>query len=112
MENSGYTYNPEKASQLIDEYIKKTGNTTPTITIGTNAQYLDICEYIQRELGKIGLLIDIDVMPPSTLRQLKSTGQLDAFSRQLDRRLSRCRKLPFVVLQQKFYSKWPQLYAF
>jgi peptide/nickel transport system substrate-binding protein len=79
VENSGYTYNPEKASQLIDEYIKKTGNTTPTITIGTNAQYLDICEYIQRELGKIGLLIDIDVMPPSTLRQLKSTGQLDAF---------------------------------
>ncbi len=79
VENSGYSYNPEKASQLIDEYIKKTDNITPSITIGTNAQYLDICEYIQRELGKIGLLINIDVMPPSTLRQLKSTGQLDAF---------------------------------
>ncbi len=79
VENSGYTYNTEKASQLIDEYIQKTGNNTPSISIGTNAQYLDICEYIQRELGKIGLLINIDVMPPSTLRQLKSTGQLDAF---------------------------------
>ncbi|HEA30654.1 MAG TPA: ABC transporter substrate-binding protein [Leeuwenhoekiella sp.] len=79
VENSGYTYNPEKARQLINEYVKKSGNTTPSITIGTNAQYLDICEYMQRELGKLGLLINIDVMPPSTLRQLKSTGQLDAF---------------------------------
>nr|WP_241077795.1 ABC transporter substrate-binding protein [Flavimarina sp. Hel_I_48] len=77
--NSGYEYNPGKASQLIDAYIKQTGNTSPSITIGTNSQYLDICEYIQRELGKINLHIDIDVMPPSTLRQLKSTGQLDAF---------------------------------
>ena len=78
-ESSGYEYAPEKALALIDEYIKKSGNTAPAITIGTNAQYLDICEYIQRELGKLGLLINIDVMPPSTLRQLKSTGQLDAF---------------------------------
>ncbi|MGB3773983.1 MAG: ABC transporter substrate-binding protein [Leeuwenhoekiella sp.] len=78
-ENSGYSYDPAKASRLIDEYIAKSGNKNPSITIGTNAQYLDICEYIQRELGKLGLLIDIDVMPPSTLRQLKSTGQLDAF---------------------------------
>lgn len=78
-EGSGYRYNPDRAQELIDEYITKTGKQNPEITIGTNSQYLDICEYIQRELGKLGLLIDIEVMPPSTLRQLKSTGQLDAF---------------------------------
>ncbi|MEC8683031.1 MAG: ABC transporter substrate-binding protein, partial [Bacteroidota bacterium] len=76
---SGFEYNPAKARDLINQYIKETGNATPSITIGTNSQYLDICEYIQRELGKLGLNIIIDVMPPSTLRQLKSTGKLDAF---------------------------------
>ena len=75
----GFEYDPAKARDLINQYIKETGNATPSITIGTNSQYLDICEYIQRELGKLGLNIIIDVMPPSTLRQLKSTGKLDAF---------------------------------
>ncbi|WP_371456226.1 ABC transporter substrate-binding protein [Leeuwenhoekiella aequorea] len=76
---SGFEYDPVEARKLIEQYIKESGNTSPSITIGTNSQYLDICEYIQRELGKLGLLINIDVMPPSTLRQLKSTGKLDSF---------------------------------
>ena len=76
---SGFEYNPSKARALITKYIEESGNNIPSITIGTNSQYLDICEYIQRELGKLGLEINIDVMPPSTLRQLKSTGKLDAF---------------------------------
>lgn len=76
---SGFEYNPGKARALITKYTEESGNNTPSITIGTNSQYLDICEYIQRELGKLGLNINIDVMPPSTLRQLKSTGKLDAF---------------------------------
>ena len=78
-EDMGYSYNPNKAQKLINKYKLESGNNSPIITIGTNSQYLDICEYIQRELGKIGLTVEIDVMPPSTLRQLKSTGKLDAF---------------------------------
>ncbi|PHR90649.1 MAG: ABC transporter substrate-binding protein [Leeuwenhoekiella sp.] len=76
---AGFEYNPARARKLIEEYKETTGNQNPVITIGTNSQYLDICEYIQREIGKLGLTINIDVMPPSTLRQLKSTGKLDAF---------------------------------
>ena len=76
---AGFEYHPARARKLIEEYKETTGNQNPVITIGTNSQYLDICEYIQREIGKLGLSINIDVMPPSTLRQLKSTGKLDAF---------------------------------
>lgn len=76
---AGFEYNPARARKLIEDYKETTGNQNPVITIGTNSQYLDICEYIQREIGKLGLTINIDVMPPSTLRQLKSTGKLDAF---------------------------------
>ncbi|MCT8341042.1 ABC transporter substrate-binding protein [Flavobacteriaceae bacterium TK19130] len=78
-EIEGYDYQPEKAKELIRQYIDETGDTQPSITIGTNSQYLDICEYIQRELEKLGLNVQIDVMPPSTLRQMKSTGELDLF---------------------------------
>ena len=37
---------------------------------------VDLCEYIQRELQKIGITVTIDVMPPSTLRQSKTKGEL------------------------------------
>jgi peptide/nickel transport system substrate-binding protein len=75
----GYTYQPEKVKQLVQEYIQETGNTNPSITISTNSQYLDLCEYIQREVGKTGLEVKIDVLPPSTLRQTKVNGKLSIF---------------------------------
>jgi len=75
----GYTYQPEKAKELLDAYKKETGNLNPTITISTNSQYLDLCEFIQREMEKIGLKVHIDVLPPSTLRQTKVNGQLSIF---------------------------------
>ncbi len=75
----GYSYQPEKAEKIIEEYIKTSGNENPSITISTNSQYLDLCEFIQRELKKIGLEVVIDVMPPSTLRQKKVKGDLSIF---------------------------------
>ncbi|MCZ4318337.1 ABC transporter substrate-binding protein [Aequorivita viscosa] len=78
-EIDGYTYQPEKAKQLIAQYKAETGDTKPEIIIGTNSQYLDLCEYVQRELEKLGIAVTIDVMPPSTLRQMKSSGELDIF---------------------------------
>ena len=78
-EIEGYSYQPERAKQLIQQYSEETGDLSPEIVIGTNSQYLDLCEYIQRELQKIGIGVTIDVMPPSTLRQMRSTGELDVF---------------------------------
>ncbi|MBT3588768.1 MAG: ABC transporter substrate-binding protein [Flavobacteriaceae bacterium] len=75
----GYTYQPEKAKELVRQYIEESGNNNPSITIGTNSQYLDLCEFIQRELENIGIQVHIDVVPPSTLRQMKSSGELAIF---------------------------------
>ncbi|QXP72415.1 ABC transporter substrate-binding protein [Tenacibaculum sp. AHE15PA] len=75
----GYSYQPEKAAALVSEYIKVTGNINPEITITTNGNYLDLCEFIQRELQNIGLQTKVDVIPPSTLRQGKSSGKLPVF---------------------------------
>lgn len=76
---NGYTYQPEKAKELIDNYKLESGNLNPKITITTNSQYVDLCEYIQRELQNIGLEVTIDVVPPSTLRQSKANGKLSIF---------------------------------
>jgi len=75
----GYTHQPEKAKALVQSYMEETGDLNPSITISTNSQYLDLCEYIQREVQKTGLQVNIDVMPPSTLRQTKVNGQLSIF---------------------------------
>jgi peptide/nickel transport system substrate-binding protein len=75
----GFDYDPELARKLVERYKEQTGDNDPEIVIGTNSQYLDLCEYIQRQLEKIGISVRIDVMPPSTLRQMKSTGELDIF---------------------------------
>jgi len=75
----GFSYQPEKAKDLVNEFKTETGIKNPTISIGTNSQYLDLCEFIQRELEKIGITTSIDVMPPSTLRQMKSSGELAIF---------------------------------
>jgi ABC-type transport system substrate-binding protein len=75
----GYDFNPEKARQLVQSYIEETGDENPTITISTDSQYVDLCAYIQRALEKVGLAINLNVMPPSTLRQAKVKGQLSMY---------------------------------
>lgn len=75
----GYHYEPEKAKQLVEQFIQETGISQPKITISTDSNYVDICEYIQRELEKIGLTVTVDLLTSSTFRQEKSAGKLDIF---------------------------------
>lgn len=75
----GYSYQPDTAKSLIETYKIQTGNYQPKITISTNSQYVDLCEYIQRELQNVGLDVTIDIIPPSALRQSKANGKLSIF---------------------------------
>ncbi len=76
----GYDHDPQLARQLIAQY-KEENNTSnvPSITITTQSDYLDISEYIQREAQKVGLGVNVEVIPAATLRQGKATGKLDCF---------------------------------
>jgi ABC-type transport system substrate-binding protein len=75
----GYTYDSEKAKDLVHEYKKATGDKNPVIQLSTNASYVDIGEFLQREWQKIGLDVQVDISPPSTLRQAISTGKVSFF---------------------------------
>jgi peptide/nickel transport system substrate-binding protein len=75
----GFSYQPEKAKTLVQQYIQKTGDNSPEVTISTNPSYVDLIEFMQAELASIGIKVNVDVLPASTLRQKRSSGQLDAF---------------------------------
>ena len=77
-ENIGYKYDPDYAKELINQYIKLF-NQTPSIKLTTTNNYLVFCEYIQKELDKIGLKISIDVIPGASLKEAKANGKLDFF---------------------------------
>lgn len=71
-------YQPEKARELVNAFIEE-NKSQPKIRLATDINYMDICEYLQQELKKIGIDIEIDLMPTPTLRQAKSSGKLEAF---------------------------------
>lgn len=78
-EVQGFAYDQNKAQSLVNEYKAENNLDQVTVKISTGANYLDICEFIQQELQKIGLTVEVEVLPPSTLRQLRKTGKLESF---------------------------------
>ena len=75
----GFEYDPEKARELVLQFIAESGIESPEITLTTTSEYLSFCEYIQRELQKTGLGVKVDVIPASALKESKANGKLDMF---------------------------------
>ena len=55
------------------------GKGLPPITLTTNASYLDLCKFIQSQLGEIGINTKIDVTPPATLREMIAQSKVNFF---------------------------------
>lgn len=76
--NKRIVYDLEKAKQYVRE-VKAETKTSPRLMLSTNATYADIAEFLQREWQKIGIEVQVDLMPPSTLRQAMATGKVSFF---------------------------------
>lgn len=76
---SGYHYDPVKAMQLLNEAGYPGGKGLPPITLTTNASYLDLCRFIQSQLGEIGINVKLDVTPPATLREMIAQSKVNFF---------------------------------
>lgn len=74
-----FNYNPTKAQKFIATYKKETGDNHPKVVLSTNSAYVDLCEYIQSEMGKLGLDVQVVVTPPATLRQEIAQGKKEFF---------------------------------
>ncbi|MBL6646506.1 MAG: ABC transporter substrate-binding protein [Flavobacteriaceae bacterium] len=79
MNVTGYRYDPEKAMELIKEFKKNHNNKTPELTLSTDANYVDLCTYLQHAYEKVGVKLHIEVMPPAALRQAKTNGKTALF---------------------------------
>lgn len=75
----GYTYNPQKAAELLAEAGHPRGQGLPPITLSTTSSYLDLCKYIQQQLGLIGIQVKVDVNPPAALREHIAQGKSSWF---------------------------------
>lgn len=72
-------YDVAQAKLLVDAYKKETGQKSVEVVLSTNATYIDIGEYLQREWKKIGIDVVVDVTPPATLRQGMASGKVAFF---------------------------------
>lgn len=77
-EDAGYSYQPLKARELVKSYMDEK-KVLPKIQLTTVQEYADICEYIQAQLAKVGMNIEINVVPGPTMRDGKATGKFSFF---------------------------------
>lgn len=75
----GYSYDPQKSRTLLKEsgyfdLIEK-----PEIKLVTTADYLDLCKYVQSQLGELGLEIGVEVSPAAAMREMKANSKLQFF---------------------------------
>lgn len=75
----GYNYNPAKALTLLDKAGYPNGKGLPEISLSVSAAYLDLCQYIQHELGQIGIKIKIDVQQAAQQREMMRNYKLPFF---------------------------------
>ncbi len=77
--NYGYDYNPSEARCLLAKAGFPDGKGMGPVVLSTNASYLDICQFIQSELSKIGIELKIDVSPPATLKENIAQSRIPFF---------------------------------
>ncbi len=75
----GYSYNPQKALQLLADAGYPNGKGLPEITLTVSAQYADLCQYIQHELEQIGITLKLDIAQPAQQREMMRSYQLPFF---------------------------------
>lgn len=75
----GYEYNPDKAKDLLFVAGFPDGKGLPEITLATTEQYLELAEYIQSQLGELGIRIKIDVQKASVLSETIANSKVTFF---------------------------------
>lgn len=75
----GYFYDPDRARRLLTEAGFPAGEGLPPIELGTTTLYLDIAQFIQHEISQIGIKLQINAMPPATLREMMAKGESPIF---------------------------------
>lgn len=71
----GYGYDLKRAQRLVKDY-RLDGY---LLQLSTTAEYADIGKFVQSQVEQIGLKCKMEVMPPATMRSMRSNGSLPFF---------------------------------
>jgi len=71
----GYTYQPKKAQQLVNDF----GLNGYMVNLSTTAEYADIGKFVQSQIEAVGLKCKMEVIPPATMRSMRANGSLPFF---------------------------------
>jgi oligopeptide transport system substrate-binding protein len=75
----GYTYNPEKARELLAEAGFPNGRGLPDILLTTTLGYRDLIEYVQGQLEQVGIRTRVEITLGASLRELVSKNGVNFF---------------------------------
>ena len=72
----GYTYDPDKARDLLKKAGYPNGEGLEEITLTTTDDYRDLCEFIQHQLAEVGISIEIEISTGATFRDMVAHSKL------------------------------------
>jgi peptide/nickel transport system substrate-binding protein len=74
-----YTYDPDKARELLEMANFPGGKGLPTIKLSIAASYADIADEIVHQLNELGIPAEVDIMDPGSLTTEVAEGRIMAF---------------------------------
>ncbi len=75
----GYDYNPDKTRKLLVQAGFPDGEGLPEISLATSEQYQELAEYIQAQLGELGIKLKIDAQKASVLNAAIADSKVNFF---------------------------------
>lgn len=76
---TGFTFDPDKARQLLAAAGFPRGKGLPMIKLTTTASYLDIADDIHNQLAQVNILCEIEILQPAMFKSAVADGKLNFF---------------------------------